>query len=226
VGLGRNVGHEPRGAGEPVAADVVARLRQRAAARAGEADDRRGGRAAGEQPGARRMRKADELGQPAHDRTLEVDVGVVAGDDARVHRGRGERGDDSGGRRRRIDPAEEGRVAVAHGVRQDIAQRRLDHVVQRDRMLGQRQVEQLAAQGAGERLPDRPRGQRGEVAGDAVHERVRGIAEGRHPVVARRARVRLAHVASIGSAFAPGRGTSVAAGPAGGRARRSWCRRG
>ena len=124
--LGRHVGDEPRGAGEAVATDVVAGRRQRAAASAGEADDRRGGRAAGEQAGARRVREADELGQPAHHRALEVDVGVIAGDDARVHRGCRQRSHDAGGGRRRVDPAEEGRVAVAHRVRQDIAQRGRD----------------------------------------------------------------------------------------------------
>ena len=38
----------------------------------------------------------------------------------------------------------------------DIAQRRRDQVVQRGRVLRQGQVEQLFAQGVGERLPDRP----------------------------------------------------------------------
>ena len=70
-------------------------------------------------------------------------------------------------------------MAVAHGVRQDVAQRGRDQVVQRGRVLRQRQVEQLLAQVVGERLPDRPRGQRGEVVGDAVHERVCGAAERR-----------------------------------------------
>ena len=156
VGLGRHVGDELRGAGEAVTADVMAGRRQRATASARQADDRRGGPAAGEQAGARRVREAHELGQPAHHRTLEVDVGVIAGDNARVHRGRRQRSHDAGGGRRRVDPAEEGRVAVAHGVRQDIAQRGRDQVVQRRRLLRQRQVEQLFAQGVGERLPDRP----------------------------------------------------------------------
>jgi hypothetical protein len=60
------------------------------------------------------------------------------------------------GGRRRIYPAEEGRVAVAHGVRQDVAQRDRDQLVQRSRLVRQRQGEQLCAQGVGERLPDRP----------------------------------------------------------------------
>ena len=64
------------------------------------------------------------------------------------------------------------RVAVAHRERQDIAQSGRDQVVQRGRVLRQGEAEQLFAQGVGERLPDRPRGQRGEVVGDAVHERV------------------------------------------------------
>jgi hypothetical protein len=123
------------------------------------------------------VRETHELGQPAHHRALEVNVGVIAGDDARVHRGCRQRSHDACGGRRRVDPAEEGRVAVAHGVRQDIAQRGRDQLVQRYRVLRQRQLEQLFAQAVGERLPDRPRGQRSEVIGDAVQERMCGAAE-------------------------------------------------
>jgi hypothetical protein len=90
-------------------------------------------------------------------------------------------------------------VAIAHGVRQHIVQRGRDQVVQRCRVLRQGQVEHLFAQGVGDRLPDRPRGQRSEVAGDAVHERVCGVAERHQLILARRARVRLAHSASIRS---------------------------
>jgi RNHCP domain len=46
-----------------------------------------------------------------------VHVSRIAGDDARVDRRCGQRSADAGGRRRRVYPAEEGRVAVA----QDIA---------------------------------------------------------------------------------------------------------
>jgi hypothetical protein len=78
VRLGRHVGDELRGARETVAADVTAGRRERASASGGEADDRRGGPAAGEQARPRRVREAHELGQPAHHRPLEVDVGVIA----------------------------------------------------------------------------------------------------------------------------------------------------
>ena len=185
VRLGRHVGDELRGAGEAIAADVMAGRRERAAAGAREADDRRGGPAAGEQAGARRVREAHELGQPAHHRALEVDVGVIAGDDARVHRGCCQRGHHAGGGGRRIDPAEEGRMAVAHRVREDVAQRRRGEVVQRDRLLREGQVEQLLAQRIGERLPDRRRGQRGEMIDDTVDERVRRAAERRQLILAR-----------------------------------------
>jgi hypothetical protein len=121
MGLGRHIGDELWATGEAVATDVMAARRQRATASTREADDRRGGPAAGEQAGARRVREAHELGQPAHHRALEVDVGVIARDDARVHRGCRQRSHDTRGGRRRVDPAEEGRVAIAHGVRQDIA---------------------------------------------------------------------------------------------------------
>ena len=84
-------------------------------------------------------------------------------------------------------------MAVAHRVRQDVAQRGRDQVVQRRRLLRQGQAEQLLAQRIGHRLPDRLRRERGEVVGDAVHERVRGAAERRQLVLARSARVRSAH---------------------------------
>jgi hypothetical protein len=156
MGLSRHIGDQRRSAGEAVATDVMAGRRQRATASAREADDRRGGPTTGEQPGARRVREAHELGQPAHHRTLEMDIRVIARNDARVHRGRNQRNHDASGGRRRIDPAEEGRVAVAHGMGHDIAQRGPDEVVQRCRLLRQRQVEQLSAEGVRERLPDRP----------------------------------------------------------------------
>ena len=70
-------------------------------------------------------------------------------------------------------------MAVAHGVREDVAQDGRDQVVQRRRLLRQGQVEQPFAKLVGKRLPDRPRGQLGKMLGDAVHERVRGAAERR-----------------------------------------------
>ena len=101
-------------------------------------------------------------------------------------------------------------MAVAHGVRQDVAQRGRDQLVERDRAVRQRLLEQLLAQRVGQRLPDRARRQRGKVVGDAVHRRVRGSAERLDLAFAPRSRVRLAHSASIGSgppgaaAHAPG----------------------
>jgi hypothetical protein len=154
--LGRHVRDELRDTGEAVATDVMTGLRQSAAASARQADDRRRGAAAGEEACARRMREADQLGQPAHHGALEVDVGVIAGDDARVHRGCGQRSHHAGEGRRRVDPAEKGRMAVAHGVRQHISRGGRHQVVQRHRMLGKGKVEQLFAQGVGERLPDGP----------------------------------------------------------------------
>jgi hypothetical protein len=47
-------------------------------------------------------------------------------------------------------------VAVAHGVRQDVAQRGRNQIVQRRRVLRQGQAEQLFARCIGERLPDGP----------------------------------------------------------------------
>ena len=88
-------------------------------------------------------------------------------------------------------------MAVPHRVRQDIAQRVRDELVQRHRLLRQRQVEQPPAQGVRERLPDLPRGQHAQIVGDAVHERVCRVAELPQLVFARRARLRVAHAPSI-----------------------------
>ena len=138
VSFGRHVGDELRRTGEAVATHVVAGRRQRATTGAREADDRCGRSAAREQARAARVRKADELGQPAHHCTLEVDVGVIARDDARIHRRCRQRRDDSGEGRRRVDPPEEGRVAVAHGVRQNVPRHRRDQVVERRGVLRKR----------------------------------------------------------------------------------------
>ena len=122
---------------------------------------------------------------------------MVPGDDAWIHRGRRQRGDDPGGGRRRVDPAEERGVPVAHGVRQDVAQHGRNQVVERAPALRQRQVKQLLAQGVGERLPDRAGRQRGEMVGDAVHQSVTGAAERLQLGFADSARGGFAHVARI-----------------------------
>jgi hypothetical protein len=134
----------------------VARRSERSTAGAREADDCRGGRAAGEQTGTGRVREAHELSEPADHGSLKVDGGVIAGDDARVHRSCRQRRHDASERGRRVDPPEEGGMAVTHGVRHDVAQGRGDQVLQRYRLLWQGQLEQLLTQCVGERLPDRP----------------------------------------------------------------------
>ncbi len=178
VRLVRDVREQARGARQAVAAHVVARLAERPAARTREAHDRGRRRAAREQAAAGLVREAHQLREPAHDRALEVDVGVVAGDDARVHRRRRQRGEHARRGRRRVDPPEEGRVAVAHRVGEDVAQGGRHQLLEGLAPLGQRQGQQPLAQLVRQRLPDGPRGQLGEVVGDPVHERVRGAAEG------------------------------------------------
>jgi hypothetical protein len=107
-----------------------------------------------------------------------VHVGVIARDHARVHRRGGQRRQHAGAGRRGVDPAEERRVTVAHRVRNDVAQCRRDEVVERLRVLRQRQAEQPVPQRVGERLPDGSGRQCGEVLGHAVHERMTSGAEG------------------------------------------------
>ncbi len=85
----------------------------------GRQPDDRGHRcAAGEQPDTALRREADQLHEPAHGGPLDVDGGMVAARAARVHGGGEEIGHDPHRRRRRIDPAEEARVAIAHRVRE------------------------------------------------------------------------------------------------------------
>ena len=116
VRLGGHVGNEARAAREAAPAHVVPRGGEGATAGAGQADDRRRGCPARQEPGARRVRVPDELRQPPHGRALEVNVGVVARHHARVHRGGRQRRQHTGQRRRGVDPAEERRVPVAHRV--------------------------------------------------------------------------------------------------------------
>ena len=177
VRLGGHVGNEARAAREPAPAHVVPRGGGGAAAGAGQADDRRRGCPAGEQPGARLVRVPDELRQPAHGRALEVNVGVVARHHARVHRGGRQRRQHTGQRRRRVDPAEEGRVPVPHRVRQHVARHRPGQRLELGRPVRQRQLEQRRAQIVGQRLPDRPSRQRLEVVGHRVDQRVAGTPE-------------------------------------------------
>ena len=177
MSFGRHISDELWRADETVAPHVVAGCRQRATTGACKADDRRDRPAAGEQTPARRVWKADELGQPAHHRALEVNIGVIAGDNARIHRRCRQRSDDAGQGRRRVDPAEERRVTVAHRVRQHIPRHRCDQVVERRGLRRQRQVEQATFQPVGNRLPDRSRWQRREVVDDALDKRVRRAAK-------------------------------------------------
>jgi len=67
---------------------------------------------------------------------LEMDVGVVAGDDARVHRRSRQRGEHSRRGWRRVDPPEEGRVTVPHRVWEHVGQRGGDQRVQALAALG------------------------------------------------------------------------------------------
>ena len=177
VRLGGHVCDQARTSNEPAPAHVVPGGRAGAAARTRQADDRRRGRAAGEKPGARCVRVAHELRQPAHGRALEVDVGMVARHHARVHRGGWQRRQHTGQRRRGVDPAEEGRVAVAHGVRQHVARHRCRQRLEPRRPVRQRQLEQRRAQIVRQRLPDRPSRQRLEVVGQSVDQHMAGTPE-------------------------------------------------
>ena len=203
VRLGGHVGNEARAVPGPAPAHVVARGGGGAAARAGQADDRRRGRPAGEEPGARRVRVPDELCEPAHGRALEVNVGVVARHHARVHRGGRQRRQHAGQRRWGVDPAEEGRMPVAHCVRQHVARHGPRQRLEPGRAVRQRQLEQRRAQIVRQWLPYRPSRERLEVVGHRVDQRVPGTPELVQIAGAEPARGGFAHSGSIGTSRPP-----------------------
>jgi hypothetical protein len=125
----------------------------------------------------------DQLRQPPHDGALEMDVCVIARHDTRVHGRGGERKSYPRVGRRRVDPAEERRVAVSHGIRENVIERERGKLVELSAILRQRQLEKPLAQGLGERLPDGSRRELGEVIRDAVHEYVSRSAECLHIAV-------------------------------------------
>jgi hypothetical protein len=65
-------------------------------------------------------READQLHQPARGAALEIDRGVIAAGTAGIERGGDEIAQHPEWRGRRIHPAEEAGMAVAHGVREDL----------------------------------------------------------------------------------------------------------
>ena len=88
-------------------------------------------------------------------------------------------------RRRRVDPAKERRVPVAHRMGQHVPHHRFDERIEPSRALRDRQRQQLSAHIIGHRLPDRPlraaqrdgrtphRPARGRPAGTPPHHRCR-----------------------------------------------------
>ena len=145
----------------PSVAHVPAVLERGAVTGRGERDQGRRRSAAHQKPHAVLGRKPDQLHEPADGGPLDVDRRVVAARAARVHRGGEKVGDDADRCRRRVHPAEEPRMAVAHRVGQDGRAKALEHGVRSDAG----GFERLLASGssarsessAGRRAPRRPR---------------------------------------------------------------------
>ena len=118
--------------------------------------------------------KPDQLHQPPHGGPLDVDRGVVAARAARIQRRREKIGDDADGRWRRVHPAEEPRVAVAHRVGQNGRAESLQHGLRCDAAGAEWLLYQGGALGGTHRVEDG----RGAYAGEVVgHEVVRFVGE-------------------------------------------------
>jgi hypothetical protein len=85
-------------------------------------------------------------------------------------------------------------VAIAHCVWQNLAHRLVGQLLERGRPVRKRQREQGRRQIVGQRLPDRPAGQRSQVVGDGVDERVAGPPERVQVTGAEGAGARFAHL--------------------------------
>ena len=122
VALLREIEDEGRGrAGDPTGPDVPAVGGRRPVPGGGEARERGHGAAADQEAHAALDREAHELHQPPDGRALDVDRRVIPTGAARVQGGPEELCDDADGSGRRVHPAEEARVPVAHGVGEDLA---------------------------------------------------------------------------------------------------------
>jgi len=139
VALPREIERQIRAVAQTIAAHVPAVLEGGAVAGRGESGERGHRAAADEQAhGALGVGgEADELHQPAYGAALQIDRGVVAPGAAGVHGGGQQFGQDAHGRGGRVDPAEEARVAVAHGVRQDLPREGVQDSLRRQASLGE-----------------------------------------------------------------------------------------
>ncbi len=125
VAAGRDV--EDETARDPVLAVVPAVFDGGGVPGGGQRGEGRARPAAGQQPGAHRI--PDELGQPPQHPVFEVHARVVAAGAARPHDGGGQLGERARRVRRRVDPGEEARMAVAHREGEDVTGDRVDQFV-------------------------------------------------------------------------------------------------
>jgi len=153
---------------EPLAPHVPAVLGGRPLARRRQRDQRGRGGAAGQQPHAAVGGEPDQLHEPAHGGPLDVDGRVVAAGAARVQGRRQEVGEDADGRRRRVHPAEESRVAVAHRVREDGRAEALEDRLGAGAGIAEGLLDERGALVGHHGLEDRPRPNRREIVGHEV----------------------------------------------------------
>ena len=110
----------------------------------------------------------DQLHEPAHRGALDVDCRMVTAGAARVQGSRQEIGDHPDGRRRRVHPAEEPRMTVAHRVRQDGGAEAFQHDLGTDAGSGERLLHERGPFGRSHRREDRCCGDPGEIVGDEI----------------------------------------------------------
>ena len=162
---------------EPVAPHVPAVVARRPMARRREGDERGRRAATRQEPHAARGRESDQLHEPPHGGALDVDRRVVAAGAAWIHGGGEEVGEHADRCRRRVHPAEEARVAVAHGVRQDGGADAMQQGFGIEAGRAERLLHQRGALGRGHRFEHGPLGHAGQIVDDEVDGFMRQTAE-------------------------------------------------
>lgn len=149
-------------------ADIRAHFRGGTMARGGKTDQVGDRAAADQEPHAAVSGVAEQLHQPTDGSPLDIDSGMVAAGATRVQRGRKKITDDADRCWRRIDPAEEARMAIAHGMRQHLGRDRLDERLGRASCPRPILIEERLALARRHRREHRPGCHAREIVGDEV----------------------------------------------------------
>jgi hypothetical protein len=163
---------------QPVLPHVATVDGDRPMARGGQGGERGHRTAADQEASAALGWKADELHQPAHRASFQVGGRMVATGAAGIERGGEELGQHADREGRRVDPAEEAWVAVAHRVGKELVAHDRQEVGRRAALVRQRLGQQARTRLRRHRLVDRPSANSLEVIGRQVDREVAEVAEG------------------------------------------------